>query len=33
MYYNTRPKNTPKGVIVMCFHPNIQDKYQGPYNG
>ncbi len=19
--YNTRPKNAPKGVIVMCFHP------------
>jgi hypothetical protein len=21
MYYNMKPKTTPKGVIVMCFHP------------
>jgi hypothetical protein len=21
VYYNTRPKSVPKGVIVMCFHP------------
>ncbi len=21
MYYNTRPKKAPKGVIIMCFHP------------
>jgi hypothetical protein len=21
MYYNTRPKSAPKGVIVVCFHP------------
>jgi hypothetical protein len=20
MYYNTRPKNAPKGISVMCFH-------------
>ncbi len=22
MYYNNRFKSAPKGVIVMCFHPN-----------
>ncbi len=22
--YNTRPKNAPKGVIVLCFHLNIR---------
>jgi hypothetical protein len=21
MYYNTKPKSAPKGVIVVCFHP------------
>jgi len=21
MYYNIRPKNAPKGVTIMCFHP------------
>ncbi len=23
MYYNTRPKSAPKGVIVTCFHPSM----------
>jgi len=22
MYYNTKPKSVPKGVIVVCFHPS-----------
>jgi len=21
MYYNTKPKSVPKGVVVVCFHP------------
>jgi hypothetical protein len=24
MYYNTRPKSAPKGVTIVCFHPNGQ---------
>lgn len=23
MYYYTRPKSAPKGVIVMCFHSSM----------
>ncbi len=23
MYYNIRPKNAPKGVTIVCFHPII----------
>jgi len=21
MYYNTKPRSVPKGVVVVCFHP------------
>jgi hypothetical protein len=27
MYYNTRPKSAPKGVIVVCFHINVQHHF------
>ncbi len=23
MYYNTRSKNAPKGVIIVCFDPKL----------
>ncbi len=23
MYYNTRPKNAPKGVTITCFHHSM----------
>ncbi len=26
MYYNTRPKNGPKGVIVVCLHPSCHNQ-------
>ncbi len=34
MYYNIRPKNAPKGVTLMCFHPTSKweqgDQSQEP---
>ncbi len=24
MYYNTRPKSAPKGITIMCFHPETK---------
>jgi hypothetical protein len=27
MYYNIKPKSAPKGVTIVCFHPNHRCKY------
>ncbi len=27
MYYNTRPKNAPKGFIIVCFHLIVFSLY------
>ncbi len=29
MYYNTKPKSVPKGVIVLCFHLKEQCQKYG----
>jgi hypothetical protein len=30
MYYNTRVKSAPKGIIVVCFHPT-HHTWDRPY--